>query len=157
LTWAAQHPSFGTLWLGLAGLVAVVPSLRVLLPKGTLAARRGLPVTILTFVAPSWGPWWLAAPVWAVAGAGMGMAIPSISVLTLRYAPPRDRGFASAALQLCDMVFAASTIGVGGVLLTTLASASAPTAAVIPIDLLMAGVALAGAVIFRPGRVAVRR
>jgi hypothetical protein len=73
-------------------------------------------------------------------------------VLMLRYAPPRDRGFASSALQVCDMVFAATTIGLGGVLLTTLASASAPTAAVIPIDLLMAGVALIGAVVFRPVR-----
>jgi MFS family permease len=227
LTWAVQHPSLGTLWLGLAGLAAVIPALRVLLPKGTLLARRGLPGTILarglfagaffgveayvpltlvavhhqsaamaglpltvgalgwagaswwqgrhpdvsraalirlgyvvlasalaamTFVAPSWGPAWLAAPLWVVAGAGMGMAIPGISVLTLRYAPPRDRGFASAALQVCDMVFAASTVGLGGVLLTTLASAAAPTAAVIPIDLLMAGIALVGAVVFRPVR-----
>jgi predicted MFS family arabinose efflux permease len=227
LTWAVQHPSLGTLWLGLAGLAAVTPALRVLLPKGTLLARRGLPGTILarglfagaffgveayvpltlvavhhqsaamaglpltvgslgwagaswwqgrhpdvsraalirlgyvvlasalaamTLVAPSWGPAWLAAPLWVVAGAGMGMAIPGISVLTLQYAPPRDRGFASAALQVCDLVFAASTVGLGGVLLTTLASAAVPTAAVIPIDLLMAGVALLGAVVFRPVR-----
>jgi MFS family permease len=231
LTWAAQHPSLGTLWLGLAGLAAVVPSLRVLLPKGTLLARRGLPVTILarglfagaffgveayvpltlvavhhqpaavaglpltvgslgwagmswwqgrhpdlprarlirlgyvilavalaamTLIAPSWGPAWLAAPIWVLAGAGMGLAIPNIAVLTLEYAPPRDRGFASAALQVCDLVFAATTIGLGGVLLTTLASAAAPTAAVIPIDLLLAGVALLGAVIFRPMRESVR-
>jgi MFS family permease len=231
LTWAAQHPSLGTLGLGLGGLAMVVPALRVLLPRGTFLARRGLPVTILArglfagaffgveayvpltlvavhhqsaavaglpltvgaigwavaswwqgrhpdlprevlirtgygvltvtlslmvFVAPSWGPWWLAAPIWIVTGAGMGLAFPSISVLMLRYAEPRDRGFASAALQVSDMVFSASTIGVGGVLLTTLASAAAPTAAVIPIDLLMAGVALVGLLIFRPVRQKVR-
>lgn len=228
LTWAAQHPSGSTLWLGLAGLALVVPALRVLLPKGTLLARRGLPVTILArglfagaffgveafvpltlvavhhqsaamaglpltvgslgwasaswwqgrlqnvprtlfirvgylvvaaalagmvLIAPSWGPAWVAAPLWVIGGFGMGLAIPNIGVLTLQYAPPRDRGFASAALQVSDMVFAASTVGLGGVLLTTLASASAPTAAVIPIDLLMAGVALLGAVVFRPVRV----
>ena len=227
LTWAAQHPSLATLWLGLAGLVAVVPALRVLLPRGTLLARRGLPVTILArglfagaffgveafvpltlvavhhqsaamaglpltvgslgwagaswwqgrltdvprarfiragylivafslasmvLIAPSWGPAWVAAPLWVIGGFGMGLAIPNIGVLTLQYAAPRDRGFASAALQVSDMVFAASTVGLGGVLLTTLASAEAPTAAVIPIDLLMAGVALVGAMVFRPQR-----
>ena len=231
LTWAVQHPSVGTLWLGLGGLAMVVPALRVLLPKGTFLARRGLPVTILArglfagaffgveafvpltlvavhhqsaamaglpltvgaigwagaswwqgrhpdlprhvlirtgygvltvtlaamvFVAASWGAPWLAMPLWILTGAGMGLAFPAISVLMLRYADPKDRGFASAALQVCDMTFAASTIGIGGVLLTTLASASAPTAAVIPIDLLMAGVALVGFLVFRPVRESVR-
>jgi MFS family permease len=232
LTWAAQHPSGGTLGLGLAGLAALVPGLRVLLPRGTLTARPGLPMIILarglfagsmfaveayvpltlvavhhqsvalaglpltvsslgwaagshwqgrhpgiprttlirvsylvlaaalaamTVIAPSWGPAWAAGPLWFVAGAAMGVAYPSVSVLTLEYAPEGDRGFASAALQVCDMVFAALTIGLGGVLLTTLAAATHPTAAIIAIDLLMAGLALAGAVIFRPGRVAVRQ
>jgi MFS family permease len=231
LTWAVQHPSLGTLWLGLGGLAMVVPALRVLLPKGTLLARRGLPVTILArglfagaffgveafvpltlvavhhqsaamsglpltvgaigwagaswwqgrhpdlprellirtgyavltvtlsamvLVAASWGTPWLAMPLWIIGGAGMGLAFPSISVQMLRFADPKDRGFASAALQVCDMTFSAATIGIGGVLLTTLASASAPTAAVIPIDLLMAGVALIGFVVFRPQRESVR-
>lgn len=229
LTWAAQNPSLGTLWLGLAGLVALLPALLVLLPRGTLTARPGLPVTILsrglfagaffgveafvpltlvavhhqspamaglpltigalgwaagshwqgrypdiprpalirfaylslaaalaamTLIAPGWGSPWLAAPLWLVAGAAMGVAIPTIGVLTLDYAAPRDRGFASAALQVSDMVLAAVTVGLGGVLLTSLASATQPTAAVIPIDLLMAGVALLGAVLFRPARAA---
>jgi MFS family permease len=227
LTWAAQHPSRATLWLALAGLAAIVPALRVLLPRGTLTGRPGLPATILarglfagaffgveafvpltlvsvhgysaamaglpltvsalgwaaashwqgrhpdlprttllrlsylslaaalaaiTLVAPSWGLPWLTYPIWLVAGASMGMAIPTIGVLVLDYAPPRDRGFASAALQVCDMVFAATMVGLGGVLLTTLASATAPTAALIPQDLLMAGVALVGALVFRPAR-----
>lgn len=47
LTWAAEHPSLATLLLGLAGLAMLLPSLFRLLPKGTLAARPGLPVTIL--------------------------------------------------------------------------------------------------------------
>ncbi len=230
LTWAAQHPSLATLWLALAGLAAIVPALRVLLPKGTLTGRPGLPVTILarglfagaffgveayvpltlvsvhgyspamaglpltvsalgwatasqwqgrhpdlprtklirgsflslavaltaiTVVAPSWGLPWLTYPIWLLAGASMGLAIPTIGVLVLEYAAPRDRGFASAALQVCDMLFAATMVGLGGVLLTTLASATAPTAAMIPQDLLMAGVALVGVLAFRPARKAV--
>ncbi|SMD20746.1 MFS transporter [Kibdelosporangium aridum] len=47
LTWAAEHPSLATILLGLAGLAMLLPSLFRLLPKGTLAARPGLPVTIL--------------------------------------------------------------------------------------------------------------
>lgn len=229
LTWAAQHPSAATLGLGLAGLAALVPALRVLLPRGTLTARPGLPMIVLarglfagsmfaveafvpltlvavhhqpvalaglpltvsavgwaagshwqgrhpeiprttlirwsylvlavalaamTLVAPGWGPVWLAFPVWLVAGAAMGVAYPAVSVLTLEYAPAGDKGFASAALQVSDMVGSALTVGFGGVLLTTLASATHPTAAIAPLDLLMAGLALAGAVIFRPRRVA---
>ncbi|MFL6140283.1 MAG: MFS transporter [Labedaea sp.] len=227
LTWAVQHPSPATLALGAAGLAALVPALRVLLPRGTLRARPGLPVTVLarglfagamfgveayvpltlvavhhqspalaglpltvgalgwaagshwqgrrpdiprptlirasylvlagalaamTAVAPSWGPAWLALPLWVVAGSAMGVAYPAVSVLTLEYAAPADRGFASAALQVSDMVCSALAVGLGGVLLTTLASASAPTAALVPLDLLMAGVALLGALVFRPAR-----
>jgi hypothetical protein len=84
----------------------------------------------------------------------MGIGFPSVSVLTLEYAPANDKGFASAALQVSDMVGSALTVGFGGVLLTTLASATHPTAPVIVLDVLMAGLALAGAVIFRAGRVA---
>jgi MFS family permease len=228
LTWAAQHPSWSTLWLGVAGVLALVPALRVLLPRGTLTARPGLPMTILArglfagaffgveayvpltmvavhgmspalaglsltsgalgwalasnwqgrhpelprltvirfshvglagtlaamvLIAPNWSLALLVYPLWFLAGIAMGLAIPAIGVLVLEYAPPRDRGFASAALQVSDMVFSAVMVGLGGVLLTTLASATAPTAALIPLDLLMAGVALLGAVAFRPSRV----
>ncbi|CAM3658209.1 MFS transporter [Kibdelosporangium persicum] len=47
LTWAAEHPSLATLLLGVIGAAMLLPSLFRLLPKGTLTARPGLPVTIL--------------------------------------------------------------------------------------------------------------
>ncbi|HEX6342018.1 MFS transporter [Umezawaea sp.] len=47
LSWAAQHPRGLNLVLGVVGLVVLVPSLRILLPRGTLTARRGLPVVVL--------------------------------------------------------------------------------------------------------------
>ncbi|GAB3907780.1 MFS transporter [Kibdelosporangium lantanae] len=47
LTWAAEHPSVGTVLLGVAGLAVLTPALLRLLPKGTLLARPGLPVTVL--------------------------------------------------------------------------------------------------------------
>lgn len=225
LTWAAQHPSFGTLWLGLAGAAALVPALRVLLPRGTFTARPGLPATVLmrgvfagaffgveayvpltltavhgfspamsgipltigaigwaaashwqgrrpeidrtvlirtgllglgtalalmALVGADWGLAWLVLPFWLVAGTAMGLAYPSISVLSLDYAAPRDRGFVSSALQVNDMTFAAITVGLGGVMLATLASTAAPSAAIVPLNLLLAGLALVGAFVFRP-------
>ena len=229
LSWAAQHPSVGSLFLGLAGLATLVPALRTLLPRGTFLARPGLPVTILVrgvfagaffgveayvpltlssvhgfspalsglpltvgacgwaaashwqgrrpdiprallirtglttlgfalagvaLIGPDWGLAWLVLPFWLVAGASMGLAYPSISVLSLDYAAPRDRGFVSSALQVNDMTFAAITVGLGGVMLTTLASTADPTAAVVPLNLLMAGLAFFGALVFRPKRTA---
>jgi MFS family permease len=227
LTWAAQHPSTGTLWLGLAGLAALVPALRVLVPRGTFTARPGLPATVLargvlagaffgveayvplvltsvhgfspalagvpltvgacgwaaasnwqgrhvgiprpvlvrfglstlaiglagtTLAGPHWSTGWLILPFWLVAGASMGLAYPSISVLGLDYAAPRDRGFVSSALQVADMTTAATMVGLGGVMLTTLASTADPTAAIVPFNLLMAALALGGALAFRPVR-----
>jgi MFS family permease len=227
LSWAAQHPSLGMLWLGLAGLAALVPALRVLLPRGTFTARPGLPATVLArgllagaffgveayvplvltsvhgfspalsgvpltvgacgwaaasnwqgrhveiprhvlirfglttlgiglagtaLIGPHWG-WalgWLIVPFWLVAGASMGLAYPSISVLSLDYAAPRDRGFVSSALQVADMTMAATMVGLGGVMLTTLASTADPTAAIVPLNLLLAALALVGALVFRP-------
>jgi MFS family permease len=227
LSWAAQHPSAGTLFLGLAGLAALVPALRVLLPRGTALARPGLPATVfargvlagaffgveayvplvltsvhgfspalagvpltvgacgwaaashwqgrhveiprpvlirtgLTTLAiglagtalagPHWSTGWLVLPFWLVAGASMGLAYPSISVLSLDYAAPRDRGFVSSALQVADMTMAAAMVGLGGVMLATFGSTTDPVAAIVPLNLLMAALALAGAVAFRPAR-----
>lgn len=181
------------MWLGLAGVAALVPALRTLLPRGTFTARPGLPATVLArgllagaffgveayvpltlsavhgfspalsglttlgfalagvaLIGPDWGLAWLVLPFWLVAGASMGLAYPSISVLGLDYAAPRDRGFVSSALQVNDMTFAAIMVGLGGVMLVTFASTADPTAAVVPLNLLLAGVALLGALLLRP-------
>jgi len=227
LTWAVQHPSLGTLWLGLAGVGALVPALRILVPRGTFTARPGLPAAVLArgvfagaffgveafvpltltathgfspamagvpltvgacgwaaashwqgrradieratlvriglvtlsaalaamaLVGADWGLAWLVVPFWLVAGAAMGLSIPAISVLSLDYAAPRDRGFVSSALQVNDMTFAAVAVGLGGVMLATFASTAHPSAAIVPLNLLLAGVALVGALVFRPAR-----
>jgi MFS family permease len=100
--------------------------------------------TVAAFATP---PYWLVLPVWAVAGAGMGLAMPSVGVRLLELSPPADRGFNSAALQIWDMLMSAACIGLGGVLLISVASAAVPTPAVVILNPLMAGVALAGAVL----------
>ncbi|HUQ60421.1 MFS transporter [Lentzea sp.] len=218
LSWGLQHRTW---WLIAVALLLLAPALRILLPKGTLLARRGLPVTILargmlagtffavesfipltltvvhgysplesglpltlsalgwagasnwasrhpkierhtlvrvgflftaagmaavTLIAPSWGPAWLTPVLWAVAGAGMGMATSSVGVLMMAASPEADRGFNSAALQISDMVGSATMIGLGGVLVV----ATAPTAGVVVLNLSMAALAVVGAILTGP-------
>ena len=47
---------------------------------------------------------WVAAGSWALAALGMGLAIPSISVQTMRLSPEADQGMNSSALQIVDSV-----------------------------------------------------
>nr|WP_285509449.1 MFS transporter [Actinokineospora sp. NBRC 105648] len=120
----------------------------------TTFIRRGFVILAvglgaMVFVAVPWGPPWLAALLWVISGAGMGMSIASLTVLALRVSPEAERGFTSSALQVSDTVFSATLVGLGGVLLTSLASPAAPTLALVPFNLLMAAVALVGALVFR--------
>lgn len=47
LTWSAQNPTPFSLVVAAPALAALVPSLRTLLPRGTLSARPGIPVMVL--------------------------------------------------------------------------------------------------------------
>lgn len=218
LSWSLQHRTW---WMFVVALLLLAPALRILLPKGTLLARRGLPVTILargllagtffavegfipltltvvhgyspleagipltlsalgwasasmwasrhpeierytlvrfgfllsatgiaavTLIAPTWGPAYLTLAFWAVAGAGMGIATSSVGVLMMAASPEADRGFNSAALQISDMLFSATMIGLGGVLVV----ATAPTAGVVVLNLSMAALAVVGAILTGP-------
>ena len=51
---------------------------------------------------------------WTVAGLGMGLAYAPISLMMLRQAPPGREGWASASLNLADVLGTAIGIGVGG-------------------------------------------
>jgi MFS family permease len=221
--WAAQHPSWPALAGAVAAVAVLVPSLRTVLPAGTLGARRGLPAVVagrgllagaffgvesfvpltltalhhasptmaglpLTVGAIGWSaasawqarhpelarpvlvrrgflvlagslaavsvavtglPGVLLLPVWTLAGAAMGLAYPSISVLVLGLAEADHRGRASASAQLADTLTSSLTVSLGGVLL--LAFAVGP--AVLTLTLLMAGLAGLGALV--AGRTAV--
>jgi MFS family permease len=58
-------------------------------------------LTVLSFDRVSM---WVAVPIWMVAGAGMGLAMSSVSVLVLRLSPVPEQGANSAALQVADVV-----------------------------------------------------
>jgi MFS family permease len=115
----------------------------LLLRNGYLLVAFGLAGTTIGAVEAA--PFWLVLPFWIIAGAGMGLGMPSVSVRLLELSPPADRGFNSAALQIWDMLLSAACIGFGGVLLITVASAAAPAPAVVTLNLLMAALALGGA------------
>jgi MFS family permease len=51
---------------------------------------------------------------WTVAGLGMGMAYSPTTLFMLREAPPGREGWASASLNLADVLGAATGIGIGG-------------------------------------------
>lgn len=101
-------------------------------------------------------PGWLAFPLWVIGGAGMGLGFPSIAVLQLAHSTPANRGFASSATQLSEMVGTVVLVGVGGMLVNAVASATHPAGGLILLDLLVGAGALAAAR-FVAGRTAVRR
>ncbi|WP_439661218.1 MFS transporter [Lentzea sp. HUAS TT2] len=127
--WASRHPEIER---------------HTLVRVGFLFVATG--IAAVTLIAPTWGPAFLTPVLWAVAGAGMGMATSSVGVLMMAASPEADRGFNSAALQICDMLFSATMIGIGGVLVL----ATAPTAGVVVLNLSMAALAVVGAILTGP-------
>ncbi|WP_432850980.1 MFS transporter [Amycolatopsis sp. CA-161197] len=96
------------------------------------------------FIAQPWCPAWLAFVICAIGGAGMGIAMPAISVLLLRYSPEGERGFNTSAMQLADWVGSALLIGLGGVLLAVVASAVHPSPAMAILAVALVLLALLG-------------
>ncbi len=75
---------------------------------------------------------------WLVAGTGIGLVFPTLSVLALRFAPPEQQGRASSALQLSDSLFSAVGLALASALLVAVQPHSARVA-------FAAGLALAAA------------
>ncbi len=99
---------------------------------------------------------WLAIGAQALAGLGVGLGMTAVSVLLLRFTNDTDRGRDSSSMQLCDAVGAALATGFGGILVAMAAGGVLGyTSAFSVVDLVMAGVALLGAVAalrLRPAR-----
>lgn len=69
----------------------------------------------MTLVLQPWMPVWTASIIWALASFGMGLAVPSLSVQTMRLSPVGDQGRNSAGLQIADstlVVIVTATLGV---------------------------------------------
>jgi MFS family permease len=98
----------------------------------------------LLLVAPSWGFAWLAPPVWAAAGVGMGLCFPSVAFLLLRQSAPGELGFHTSAAQMSDQLGTAAMIGAGGALLALLAT---PATALPVLFAVLAGLGVVGALL----------
>jgi len=86
---------------------------------------------------------WVAAPIWLVAGAGMGLAMPTISVAVLHLSPVAEQGANSAALQVADVV--GSAIGVTVAASAVLVAGTAHLATALRVaDPLLAMIAVGG-------------
>ncbi len=72
---------------------------------------------------------WLSLPPaiviagWTLAGGGMGLMYPRLTVLTLAYSTPQNQGFNSSALSISDSIGAAVSIAVMGLAFTALGPA----------------------------------
>ncbi|MFN8147782.1 MAG: MFS transporter [Candidatus Nanopelagicales bacterium] len=128
------------------------------LPKGRLVELGALLVAfclswaVLSLV-PSL-PFWIIIPGWTVGAMGMGMSFGSIGSLVLELSPPEDQGANVASLQVCDSVGSVLLVGLAGAIYgAALAAGSVSSATFVTIWVVMAAIALAGAVLARRIRV----
>lgn len=89
-----------------------LPRSRLVLIGAVIVAvgLASLPLSLLGEVPP-----WLGAVSWSIAAYGMGLAIPSVAVQTMRLSPEADQGRNSSALQIVDsvlVVIVTATLGV---------------------------------------------
>ncbi len=138
---AALGWSAGSWWQGRRGL----ERRHVLVRRGFTAVAVG--VLGLAVVALPSVSGWFAAPVWVIGGLGMGLAMSTFSVLALQFAPDGEQGFASSALQISDVLCSSLGVGLAGVLLLAVHRAGGSTSAgIVVANVLLAAVALLGAV-----------
>jgi MFS family permease len=136
LTLAALGWSIGSWWQGRRPR----PKVPVLRAGFSIVA---IGVALLIVIASPAVSIWLAVPIWAIAGAGMGIAMPTISVLMLDLSPAVNQGTNSAALQISDMVGSIVGIAAVGALVTAFGIDQIRVAVTIG-DGVLAAVALGG-------------
>lgn len=91
---------------------------------------------------------WVAIALWSIGGLGMGTAMPTISVLTLRLSPEPEQGANSAALQVCDVTGSVLGVAAAGTVIALLHPRHFGSAIVI-VDLALAAIAVVGALVAR--------
>jgi len=87
------------------------------LQAGFLAVATGISLV----AAPLLTAWPAALVVagWALAGFGIGISFPMLSVLTLQLSAPGEQGASASALQLSDALSCSATLAVAGALFST--------------------------------------
>jgi MFS family permease len=87
--------------------------------EGARLVRTGLVLILLGTAGMAWQlrpgvPVVEAFIAWSAAGLGMGLSYAPISLMMLRVAPPGREGWASASLNLADVLGIALGVGIGG-------------------------------------------
>ncbi|HVY09329.1 MAG TPA: MFS transporter [Mycobacteriales bacterium] len=106
LTIASLGWSAGSWWQGRRNHGRVTS-----LQLGFIALACG--IGLLLLVAQPSTSLWLAIPIWTVAGTGIGLVMPIVSVLVLELSPAAEQGANSAAIQLADIT--GSIVGIASV------------------------------------------
>lgn len=77
-----------------------------------------------------WSAWPLVAGFlgWGFAGFGMGLVVPTLSLLVLRVSPPEQQGANSSSLQVVDGVGTATMLALSGALFTAIGGPDEPRA-----------------------------
>lgn len=118
LTLGALGWSAGSWLQGRAGGWRQAPARARALQAGMAAIAAGL-LGVVLVLNPA-VPVAVAALAWTLAGAGIGVVYPMLSVLTLECAASDEQGAASSALQLSDALFSAVGLALASALLATL-------------------------------------
>jgi MFS family permease len=125
---------------------------RAWLGRGCLLVCAGIAVCLATVV--DLLPDWAILLGWSTTGLGVGLALPMLSVLTLKLAPREQQGIHSSALQLCAALCTSAALAAGG-LLFSLLQARTPMrafASVFVLALAIAGLAWFGSQRAYPAR-----
>lgn len=86
-------------------------SRRIMLISFTLIMLAMLSILLVILV---WHSPWPIVIGWGLAGAGMGLLYPWLTVLTLAYSTPRNEGFNSSALSISDATGSALAVAIAG-------------------------------------------
>ena len=109
------------------------------------ASLVALPIVVLTDV-----PIWVSIPIWGLGALGMGTAVPSISVQTMRLSPADAVGVNSSALQIVDSVTVVIAIAILGMVYAEAVLAEQATAGTFAMLWLLAAVLAVFAVLAAP-------
>ncbi len=114
--------------------------------EGARLVRTGLVLILLGTAGMAWQlrpgvPVWEAFVAWSASGLGMGLSYAPISLMMLRAAPPGREGWASASLNLADVLGIALGVGIGGAAVAAVSRGTRPVAGGIVIAFAVAALA----------------
>jgi len=109
----------------------------------------GVGIAVMAVTVRSSFPVGLAIVAWTLGGLGMGLAYSPISLLMMREAPAGREGWASASLNLTDVLGTATGIGVGGAAVAAGSARGALSAGILAAFAASALVLLAGLAVTR--------